>query len=85
MLIQSISPIVNSAPPLGLAYIGAVLEKKGYEVNILDASAPYAEYTFDTLIGEAIKYSPHIIGVTITITFALYSYLLMKELSKRPS
>ena len=82
MLLQSTSSIVNSAPPLGLAYIGAVLEKRGYEVKILDASAPYAEYTLDTLIREAKKYSPHIIGITITITFAQYSYLLMKELSK---
>ena len=82
MLLQSISPIVNSAPPLGLAYIGAVLEKKGYEVNILDASAPYADYTLDVLIKETKKFSPHIIGISITISFAQYSYLLMKELSK---
>jgi len=85
MLLQSISPIVNSAPPLGLAYIGAVLEKNGYEVKILDASAPYVEYSLDDVVSEVIKYSPDVIGVTITITFAKYSYLLMKKLSKQLS
>lgn len=83
MLLQSISPIVNSAPPLGLAYIGAILERRGYEVKILDASAPYAEYSLDDVIREVRKYSPDIIGITITITFAKYSYLLIKELSKQ--
>ena len=82
MLVQSISPIVNSAPPLGLAYIGAVLDKKGYEVRILDGSAPYAEYTLDGLIREVKKFAPHIIGISITISFAQYSYLLMKKLAK---
>jgi len=82
MLLQSISPIVNSAPPLGLAYIGAILEKRGYEVKTLDASAPYAEYSLDDLVRGVRNYSPDIIGVTITITFAKYSYLLMKELKK---
>lgn len=82
MLLQIISPIVNSAPPLGLAYIGAMLERRAYDVKILDASAPYADYTLDAVIREVKKYSPDIIGVTITITFAQYSYLLMKELSK---
>ena len=50
MLLQSISPIVNSAPPLGLAYIGAILDKRGYEVKILDASAPYAGYSLDEIV-----------------------------------
>lgn len=83
MLLQSISPIVNSAPPLGLAYIGAVLEKNGYEVKILDASAPYAKYSLDDVVREVRNFSPDVIGVTITITFAKYSHLLMKELAKQ--
>lgn len=83
ILLQSISPIVNSTPPLGLAYIGAVLEKKGYEVKILDAAAPYAKHSLDDVVREVKNFSPDVIGVTVTITFAKYSYLLMKELSKQ--
>jgi magnesium-protoporphyrin IX monomethyl ester (oxidative) cyclase len=35
----------------------------------------------DGLIRETKEFSPHIIGISITITFAQYAYLLMKELS----
>lgn len=53
----------NSYPPLGLAYIGAVLEKDGHEVKIVDM-------TLDTNILEEdkaddiISFSPDIIGIS---------------------
>ena len=83
MLLHSISPIVNSAPPLGLGYIGAVLEEKGYNVRIWDAASPYANLSTEDIIKEVRRESPDIIGVTITINYAKKSYLLITELSRK--
>jgi len=68
---------VGLVPPLGLAYIAAVLEKEGYTVKILDCTAEgYFEkidYTSDRirygLTDEAIKnkiikFSPDLVGVS---------------------
>ena len=34
------------APPLGIAYIAAVLEKKGFDVSIIDAPAIEMDHVF---------------------------------------
>lgn len=73
-------------PPLGLAYIGAVLEKDGHQVNILDASALRLSWS-DTL--RKIKsFTPDIIGITTNTPFfdkvKKLSYLIKDEMPDVP-
>ena len=82
ILLQSNAPSVNYTPPLGLGYLAASLEKNNHEVKIIDASAPYASYTANQLIQEVKNYAPDLVGVTITIPWAVYSYQLMRELQR---
>ena len=53
-------------PPLGLAYIAAVLEKNNYEVKIIDGYVLSAVngYDFDELRKDIEREKPDIIGVT---------------------
>ena len=50
------------APPLGIAYIAAVLEENGIDVKIIDGSA--LEMSWEELEKEIPKYSPDIVAVT---------------------
>jgi len=83
LLAHAISPIVNTSPPLGLGYIGAALEKHGCEVMIIDGGAPYAEYDVESIVNEIVRYEPDLIGLTLTVSFALHTYRLISELKKR--
>jgi len=78
MLLQSISTVVNSSPPLGLGYIAAILERVGCEVRVIDASAPYANYSLQDLVDEVKRFSPNLVGLSIFISFSRYSYQLME-------
>ncbi len=82
LLLQSMSEIQNNFVPLGLAYIGAVFEQEGCEVKIVDASAPYAEYSMEGLVKEIRDFKPHLIGFSLTVTFVKYSYELITRISK---
>jgi len=60
-------PNVHSHPPfipLGLAYLGAVAEKEGHEVNVIDCQAE--KLTNDLFRQRISKENPDIIGVTAT-------------------
>ena len=60
------------APSLGIGYMAAVLEKNGYEVDVLDATA--LELTYDEIGEEILKRNPDIISIsalTPTIGVAL--------------
>ncbi|MCS7098374.1 MAG: B12-binding domain-containing radical SAM protein [Candidatus Methanomethyliaceae archaeon] len=62
--LETASILGLKAPPLGLAYIGAVLEKEGYNVKIIDAAALDIS---NKKLGEILKKeSPNVIGVTST-------------------
>jgi magnesium-protoporphyrin IX monomethyl ester (oxidative) cyclase len=78
-----VSPIVNPAPPLGLGYLAAMLERRGCEVRIIDAAAPYAECSLKELVDAAEQFEPDLIGLTVTITFSRHAYALISELKKR--
>lgn len=55
-------------PPLGLAYIAAVLEKHGHEVAIIDC--PALQLTSEELIKDVVRKNPNIIGISaMTPTF----------------
>jgi len=66
-LYHSLPFYVNAIfPPLGLAYIGAVLEKSDNEVTILDANA--LDLEIDKIVSYAKDFKPDIIGITCQIT-----------------
>src|SRR4030042_2687195 len=67
-------------PPLGLAYIAAVLEKNEFEVRIIDC--PVYGINHDKLKSELASFNPAIVGVgsmTQTIESALKSARVAKE------
>jgi anaerobic magnesium-protoporphyrin IX monomethyl ester cyclase len=60
-------PNVHSHPPfipLGIAYLGAVAEKEGHEVNVIDCQAE--KLTYDTFRQRISQVNPDIVGVTST-------------------
>lgn len=60
---KSIKRVLNIVPPLGIAYIGAVLEKMGIEAKIIDCSVGIS---FDNLFDMILKESPKVIGISST-------------------
>jgi anaerobic magnesium-protoporphyrin IX monomethyl ester cyclase len=67
-------------PPLGLAYMAAVLEQNGVDVKIFDC--PVCDFDHAKLKAELDKYQPTIVGVgsmTPTIKSALKSAQVAKE------
>lgn len=50
------------APPLGIAYMAAILEKNGFEVNVIDASA--LDMTWESMEEELKKISPQVVAIT---------------------
>jgi anaerobic magnesium-protoporphyrin IX monomethyl ester cyclase len=67
-------------PPLGLAYMAAVLDQNGFEVKIIDC--PVCELDHEKLKAELSAYQPTIVGIgsmTPTIESALKSARVTKE------
>ena len=67
-------------PPLGLAYMAAVLEQNGFEVKIFDC--PVCEINHEKLKTELEAFQPTIVGIgsmTPTIESALKSARVAKE------
>lgn len=57
-------PISSACPPLGLLYIGAILEQESYDVKIFDADALQWDFIRLQKLLEVEK--PEVIGITIT-------------------
>lgn len=88
MKVLMINPPYNSskykfiglvAPPLGIAYIAAMLEMNGVNVKILDA--PALEIDHETVKNEIQKFSPDIISIT-AVTPTIDSALKTAQVSK---
>jgi len=88
MKVLMINPPYNSskykfiglvAPPLGIAYIAAMLERNGVSVKILDA--PALELDHEAVKNEIQKYSPDIVAVT-SVTPTIESALKTAKISK---
>jgi radical SAM superfamily enzyme YgiQ (UPF0313 family) len=56
-----------NSPPLGLAYIAAVLEREGIVVDLIDA--PVERLSLSALIDRIDNFAPDAIGITSTTTF----------------
>jgi radical SAM superfamily enzyme YgiQ (UPF0313 family) len=68
------------AIPLGIGYLGAVLEKNGYSVNVIDCQA--LKLTHSDFEREITKHQPKVVGVTST-TFTYKSALKVAEIAKQ--
>jgi anaerobic magnesium-protoporphyrin IX monomethyl ester cyclase len=67
-------------PPLGLAYLAAVLERRGDEVQVIDAAA--RNLSFQALEKNISNFQPSIIGITTniaTFSIACYTSRTLKE------
>jgi len=84
LLLQPMSEIQDNFVPLGLAYIAAVFRENNCQVKIIDASAPYANYSMEDIEKEVKEYKPDIVGITLTVIYAKYAYEILKRLSKNP-
>src|SRR5664280_194225 len=88
MKVLMINPPYNSSkykfiglvtPPLGIAYIAAMLERNGVIVKILDA--PALEIDHEAVKNEIQKYSPDVVAVT-SVTPTIESALKTAQISK---
>ncbi|MEM3393781.1 MAG: cobalamin B12-binding domain-containing protein, partial [Candidatus Methanomethylicia archaeon] len=59
---ESINKSQGVYPPLGLAYIASVLEKRGHDVSILDAQA--LNLTKSEVKKNIKKFNPDVVGIT---------------------
>jgi len=74
-------------PPLGIAYIAAVLEKEGHNVKIIDgpAWATVFGYGFEELANDIKQFKPDVVGVsasTSQIEHAKKTVSIAKEVNK---
>jgi len=70
----------SSMPPLGLLYIGAVLEKEGYEVRIVPADI--LKLSWRKIRKEIRDYDPDVVGVTSTTENRFQSFKLIEQAKK---
>lgn len=61
-LYDKLKSIGNTSPPLGIGYLGGVLEKNGYEVKIIDA--PTLGYNLEDILRKFRNFQPDIVGLT---------------------
>jgi anaerobic magnesium-protoporphyrin IX monomethyl ester cyclase len=65
---RSMEAVINIIPPLGLAYLAAVLEEAGIDVRITDGSRGMS---LAEVVGELKEYEPDVVGISCTTpTFA---------------
>lgn len=70
--------ITGINPSLGLAYLGACLRKKGYDVKLIDS--PSLDFKRKEILREIKKFSPNFIGITSTTPEFLEALKLAKAI-----
>lgn len=76
---RSVRFVLNITPPLGLAYLGAVLERAGHRVKIVDYTARFPYPPLPNLIRE---FLPDLVGLTATTPSFESARRLAEELRK---
>ncbi|MFH1037865.1 MAG: radical SAM protein [PVC group bacterium] len=76
---RSVRFVLNITPPLGLAYLGAVLERAGHQVRIVDYTARSPYPPLPKIIQE---FEPNLIGLTATTPSFESACRLTRELRK---
>ena len=72
--------LVNSYPPLGLAYLAAVLERAGHSVRVFDFGlSPHSELAED--VARVAEFAPELIGLT-AMTNTWYSAVALADALK---
>ena len=71
---------VMPVPPVGLMYIGAMLEKNGYHVGLLDAY--HKRLNVQETAVEVLKESPDVIGISCLTANGANVFNLAKELKQ---
>ncbi len=69
-----------TAPPLGLAYIAAVLEREGHRVKILDT--PTLKMDLDEWVQTVKSWSPDVIGFSILTPTAPKAYVAARRIKE---
>ena len=69
-----------TAPPLGLAYIAAILERDGHRVKILDT--PTLKMDLDAWVQNIKSWSPDIIGFSILTPTAPKAYVAARKIKE---
>ncbi|MCE4618683.1 MAG: B12-binding domain-containing radical SAM protein [Desulfurococcales archaeon] len=69
-----------TAPPLGLAYIAAVLEREGYRVKILDT--PTLKMDLAAWLQKVKSWSPDVIGFSILTPTAPKAYVAARKIKE---
>jgi len=69
-----------NAPPLGLAYIAAILEAHGHKVSIIDS--PTLKVDTKTFIHKVKEFKPDVIGLSIQTPLAPKAYNIAKVIKK---
>ena len=72
---------VTSIAPLGVGYIASILEREGYEVDLLPLTR--RRTTFKEIIDKIDQFKPEIIGHTVLSCTFLKSKTLISNLKKR--
>jgi anaerobic magnesium-protoporphyrin IX monomethyl ester cyclase len=75
---KELKSVATDYPPLGLAYLGAVLEKEGCEVKIIDMSV--LRVTPERLLAIIERFCPELIGISLTTPLAETVYRLVARI-----
>lgn len=70
----------HASCPVGLLALGAVLERAGHEVHLLDANAVHARRTSEEIAAAAAALRPDVVGVTLLTPLAKEAYRLARLL-----
>jgi radical SAM superfamily enzyme YgiQ (UPF0313 family) len=73
----------NSQPPLGILYLGAVAERRGHQVTVIDADVE--DLDPEALIGEIFSRNYDLVGITATSPIFHKAVYLARGLKSRRS
>ncbi|MBI1757077.1 MAG: B12-binding domain-containing radical SAM protein [Fimbriimonas ginsengisoli] len=83
LIINPPSPEQLGAPLLGLQYVASALLAHGCEVKIIDAAARYYEGDFDSIVAEAERFAPDVVGFSLFSRWVWHAYRLVERFSGR--
>ncbi|MEI6632007.1 MAG: cobalamin-dependent protein [bacterium] len=80
---EKLTQLIDMAPPLGLAYIAAVLERAGHEVRIIDAKIE--SLSLEGVLKRVEDFNPDIVGISIYTADFCMAVSLASQLKKQGS
>ena len=82
---RGIGPVIANlffnSPPLGIAYLAAVLEEQGHNITILDS--PAERLDFDQALQRIQAFGPDVVGITATTNFFHSAEALATRLKRK--